>query len=338
MIDKQFMIGKRNRSREVKASRNPCQTGNGSIYYYYLRDHLGNHRIVMDASGTVVQVNNYYPSGATMADYPRRTDQGIQPYKFGGKELDRSNGLDFYDFEARSFDPALMRFTMMDPLAEKYYNISPYVYCLNNPVKYVDLDGRKVYFAPGVSQEFKNQFATSVQYLNEKGAAGMLAKLHSSEATYYIAEVRNGASFDPGRKTISWDPNVGLLTNEGIVISPTSVLNHEIDHALQYDTNKNQYISDIRTSSGDNYNNLEEKRVITGSEQTTARKLGEIGQGEVTRTDHGGTLYETKGVKSTEGKNEIIITPNNNMQNENTWNFFDWNNFNQNTWNPFMQW
>jgi RHS repeat-associated protein len=119
-----------------------AKSGSNYNHYYYLKDHLGNHRIVMDASGNVVQVNNYYPSGATMADYPRRTDQGIQPYKFGGKELDRSNGLDFYDFEARSFDPALMRFTMMDPLAEKYYGISPYVYCLNNPMRYIDPDGR----------------------------------------------------------------------------------------------------------------------------------------------------------------------------------------------------
>jgi RHS repeat-associated protein len=148
------MIEKRNRSMQIKSnqktafscdiSRNPRLTGNRGIYYFYLRDHLGNHRIVMDASGTVVQVNNYYPSGATMADYPRRTDQGIQPYKFGGKELDRSNGLDFYDFEARSFDPALMRFTMMDPLDEKYYSISPYVYCANNPVRYIDPTGKIV--------------------------------------------------------------------------------------------------------------------------------------------------------------------------------------------------
>ena len=97
-------------------------------------------RIVMDASGNVKQVNNYYPSGTLMAE--RRTDQGVQPYKFGGKELDRTFGLDFYDFDARQFDPTLMRFTRPDPLAGKYYRISPYVYCMNNPVKYIDKDGR----------------------------------------------------------------------------------------------------------------------------------------------------------------------------------------------------
>jgi RHS repeat-associated protein len=109
--------------------------------YYYLKDHLGNNRIVMNSSGTVVQATNHYPSGTLIAEYPRRTDQGVQPYKFGGKELDRTHGLDFYDFEARAFDPTLMRFTTIDPLAEKYYSISPYAYCGNNPVNRIDPTG-----------------------------------------------------------------------------------------------------------------------------------------------------------------------------------------------------
>jgi RHS repeat-associated protein len=104
--------------------------------YYYLNDRLGNHRVVMDAAGATVQENNFYPSGASLAE--RRTDQGVQPYKFGGKELDRTNGLDFYDFEARAYDPVLMRFTRVDPLAVKYPWISPFAYCNNNPVNVID--------------------------------------------------------------------------------------------------------------------------------------------------------------------------------------------------------
>ena len=66
----------------------------------------------------------------------------VQPYKFGGKELDRMYGYDLYDFGARSYDPAIARFTGVDPLAEKYYHLSPYAYCANNPANYVDPDGR----------------------------------------------------------------------------------------------------------------------------------------------------------------------------------------------------
>jgi RHS repeat-associated protein len=67
--------------------------------------------------------------------------QGAQPYKYTGKELDMEHGLMQYDFEARQYDPTVGRFMTMDPLAEKYYNISPYAYCLNNPVRYTDENG-----------------------------------------------------------------------------------------------------------------------------------------------------------------------------------------------------
>jgi hypothetical protein len=54
------------------------------------------------------------------------------------------NGLNTYDYGARQHDPILARWDRIDPLCEKYYNISPYAYCANNPVKFVDLDGREV--------------------------------------------------------------------------------------------------------------------------------------------------------------------------------------------------
>jgi hypothetical protein len=84
-------------------------------------------------------------------------------------------------------------------------------------------------------------------------------------------------------------------------ISPASVLNQEVDHALQHDQNP------INTHDA-KYSNKEEKRVIEGTEQTTARKHGEIKKDEVTRTDHGGRGYETKGPTTTEGKYEVVIT------------------------------
>ena len=53
------------------------------------------------------------------------------------------HGLNTYDYGARQYDPILARWDRVDPLCEKYYNVSPYVYCENNPVKFIDLDGMK---------------------------------------------------------------------------------------------------------------------------------------------------------------------------------------------------
>jgi len=64
-------------------------------------------------------------------------EQGKQPYKYGGKELDMMSGLNLYDNLARNYDPAFDRTLTMDPLAEKYYPISPYAFCKNNPVNRV---------------------------------------------------------------------------------------------------------------------------------------------------------------------------------------------------------
>jgi RHS repeat-associated protein len=65
----------------------------------------------------------------------------IQPYKYNGKELDQMHGLNLYDYSARYYEPAIGRFTTVDPLAEKYYSISPYAYCNNNPLKFIDPTG-----------------------------------------------------------------------------------------------------------------------------------------------------------------------------------------------------
>ena len=195
----------------------------------------------------------------------------------------------------------------VDPLAHKYPSLSPYAFVGNNPVMLIDPDGRKVVYATGTSEAFKKNFASAVKLMNAKGVAGMLAKLEASDVVYVIQEGKFTGSFNPNTNTITWDPTMGVLTNEGHMLSPTSVLNHEVDHALQQDQNPEQKKIDKATKDPD-YGNKEEKRVITGSEQTTAKKLGEIKEGEVTRKDHGGTPIETKGPTSTEPKMSVTIT------------------------------
>ena len=110
------------------------------VYHYYLKDHLGSIRVVFDQSGAVEQRNDYYPSGTLMYT---STNGTLQPYKFGGKELERTAGLDEYDFGARWMDPVIGgRFTTMDPMCEKFYSSSPYIHCNDDPINYKDDDGK----------------------------------------------------------------------------------------------------------------------------------------------------------------------------------------------------
>jgi RHS repeat-associated protein len=89
---------------------------------------------------------NYYPFGAQFCDGSANNND-VQPYKYNGKELDKMHGLNTYDYGARQYNPITARWDRMDPMAEKYYSVSPYAYCANNPVMLVDPDGCDVYYS-----------------------------------------------------------------------------------------------------------------------------------------------------------------------------------------------
>ena len=111
---------------------------NDNKYHYYLKDHQGNNRIVINQNGNVEETNHYYPFGGIFA-----STGNIQPYKYNSKELDTNKGLNWYDYGARMYDAALGKFTTMDPMAKKYYGMSPYTYCTNNPILFIDPTGKE---------------------------------------------------------------------------------------------------------------------------------------------------------------------------------------------------
>ena len=109
-------------------------SGSTPSYYYYLKDHQVNNRVVVNSSGSVVETNHYYPFGGLFA-----ANGSVQDYKYNGKELD--DKTKWYNYGARHYDAMLGRFTTMDPLGEVNYSSGSYTYCLNNPIKYIDPTG-----------------------------------------------------------------------------------------------------------------------------------------------------------------------------------------------------
>ena len=118
----------------------------GFILTLSLPDHLGSNRVVVDEDGSVEQVNHYYPFGALFGE---GVQSSPQQYRFCGKELDSTSTLNLYWFGSRLYDPLTARWTTQDPMSEKYYASSPYAYCQNDPVRFIDPDGSDIWEIDG---------------------------------------------------------------------------------------------------------------------------------------------------------------------------------------------
>ncbi len=115
-------------------------SGTTSRLMYFVTDHLGSVRVVLNAEGEVVERNDYYPFG-------KRWNDGSSPlasnrHRYNGKEEQAFLGLPYTDYGARQYDPDAGIWHGMDKLSEKYYPVSPYAFCGNNPISYIDPDGR----------------------------------------------------------------------------------------------------------------------------------------------------------------------------------------------------
>ena len=151
-------------------------TADGSSTYkvqHYLRDHLGSVRAVIDGdTGTVIEASDYYPFGKRIqvtdpvsepvGGSQYASEPAVAPvapatsvastsspnrWRFSGKEDQSFLGasIPLLDFGARMYNPAIARWTAADPLSEKYYGISPYVYCLGNPISIIDPNGMDIW-------------------------------------------------------------------------------------------------------------------------------------------------------------------------------------------------
>ena len=106
--------------------------------YFYHSDHLGSASWITDADGTPVQHLQYLPYGEPFVN--QRVSDYSERFTFTGKERDEETGYSY--FGARYMDHELMTMWLsVDPLSDKYPSITPYNYCMWNPIKVVDPNG-----------------------------------------------------------------------------------------------------------------------------------------------------------------------------------------------------
>ncbi len=151
-------------------------TNNGYVFDYFLRDNLGNTRMTITDDNTVskpvIDATSYYPFGLVMAELSSKTAGTLEnKFKYNGKELQNKefsdgSGLELYDYGARMQDPELGRWWTIDPHSNNYYSLSPYEYAANNPLIFVDPNGKDIVITG--RDKFKAKTFNALQKLSNK--------------------------------------------------------------------------------------------------------------------------------------------------------------------------
>ena len=133
--------------------------------------------------------------------------------------MEKSFGLEYYYYGAKQYDPQRAQWTGIDPLADKYYGISPFAYVANNPVKYIDPDGRKIVIAGNQAALAISELQASTKgqlnlYVNKDGSLG--ASINLSGTTPITGHVKTlYEAINSDRITVNVDASNSKTTSNG---------------------------------------------------------------------------------------------------------------------------
>ena len=198
---------------------------NGTYYpEYFIKDHLGNVRVVHSPSSGLSQANDYYPFGLEIPVYGVNDNQ----IKYNSKELQTDAKLNWYDYGARFHDPVIGRWHAVDPLANKpkNFSVSPYAYTANNPINRIDPDGRDWFYYQSHKEKKKSwhwQEGDVAKYTNTIGKEVTSKRGFDYLVTYKITG-KNSEGAVTGSLQLWGDrnPNKGALVTANGVFSGNS--------------------------------------------------------------------------------------------------------------------
>jgi len=248
-----------------KALASSSSPARNFIYLPYKKPSMPPPRLPFPAKepGNAIHfTQDYFPFGSLLPD--RGYDAGEYRFGFNGKEQDKEfyGDANAYDFGARIYDPRVGRWMSVDPLANMYYEISPYVFCVNSPLINVDRDGQKIiiYYMEEVKNEDgsvtliessyiygsgkpvpNNQFVqtciSAIDCLIQSGydPMGITEILANDNNVIGLYEgklcERLYSNLSGNTSAIPWNPKAGQKTKEGGRQSPLNGLFHELCEA-----------------------------------------------------------------------------------------------------------
>ena len=167
---------------------------------------------VSHTPGRILEESHYYPYGLLIPGIST-TALAVNErnaYKFGGKEMQTDLDLNWGDFGARMQDPVVGRWWVPDPMAENHYNMSSYVFAGNNPIRFIDPDGKDWYSYQKEYEDENGETQTQTQYVYYNGT--MSEDDMKAGGYTYVGETVSIANED-GSYT-NYYQNIGFTSDE----------------------------------------------------------------------------------------------------------------------------
>ena len=264
--------------------------GNGYVsltdnaYHFFITDHLGSVRVVASSTGTAEEYNHYYPLGGLLPS--SSSNIGDQPIKFQGKEWGAGNEVDLnlYDFGARRYDPSIGRWLSQDPLMEKYYYHTPYLFCAGSPINLIDPTGTDIYNF----DEYGNYIGKKEQTGRHRIAVDSYDKKGNHKVSYYsfADPINDPVAIEAGEitnlKFLDESEILGLLNqqhtfdpevNIAIFINSSSSLSLDNNYSFDYSS----AILSILYGNGNNDGEIRSKYLFIPEGEKTAHNLMNLG-------------------------------------------------------------
>mgnify|MGYP003575353839 CR=1 FL=1 len=225
--------------------------------------------------GAILEEDHYYPFGLTLSQASANPNEK-NDIKYNSKELQSELGLHWYNYGARQYDMQTGRWTGIDLLADKYYSISPFAYVANNPVIFVDPDGKVIRLNSETSNSvllnslnsfvgqqdiFKASYLGTMQFLTVREADlsnmssqqrafyTLMRTMSGSEKVYHVNLAESGNDGDP---FYADDYASGTLYSENLEntagskywTKATSLYHYFSEQKYKQDGNHDDYIAD----------------------------------------------------------------------------------------------